>query len=87
MKRLAWSIVLTALCLPLSGCVHAPTFNILGSYFPAWMFCALVGIVFAVLVRLLMIRLKLESYARPTVLTYPCVAGFCTFSLWLLLFN
>ena len=73
--------------LTLCGCRHAPAFNILGSYFPAWMFCALVGILFAVLLRLLVVRLKMEDYAWPTVLTYPCAAALCTFTLWLTLFD
>lgn len=67
--------------------MHAPAFNILGSYFPAWMLCAFAGIFFAVVLRLIVIRLKAEDYIRPAVLTYPCAAACCTFTLWLLLFR
>jgi YtcA family len=38
----------------LTGCAvrGAPSFVIAGSYFPGWMFCALIGIVLAIAVRI-----------------------------------
>jgi hypothetical protein len=40
--------------IALSGCSvrGAPTFVIAGSYFPGWMFCALIGIVVAIAMRI-----------------------------------
>jgi hypothetical protein len=35
LKRLAIQIASLIAVVPLAGCAHAPTFNILGSYFPA----------------------------------------------------
>ena len=35
----------TATITLLSGCSSAPSRNILGSYFPSWMICALIGMV------------------------------------------
>jgi hypothetical protein len=35
----------------LDGCNGAPSRNILGSYFPSWMVCALVGIALALVAR------------------------------------
>lgn len=87
MRQIVSRVAFLALTLSLCGCAHAPAFNILGSYFPAWMFCAITGIVFAALLRLAVIKWNLEQYAWPTILTYPCAAAFCTFSLWLLLFG
>lgn len=86
MTRRLQRSVLTLQALLLCGCARAPAFSIMGSYFPAWMLCAIAGIVLAVLLRLVVVRLKLEEYAWPTVLTYPCAAAFFTFLLWLLLF-
>jgi hypothetical protein len=42
------------LAAALGGCAvrGAPSFVIAGSYFPGWMFCALIGIVLAVAVRI-----------------------------------
>ena len=39
----------------LSGCSGAPTLLVAGAYFPAWLVCALVGGVVAVLVRVWMV--------------------------------
>ena len=38
----------------MSACTGAPAQNVLGSFFPAWMLCAAVGIAAAVLLRLLL---------------------------------
>jgi uncharacterized membrane protein len=87
MKQSALLAILVALCLPLSGCIHAPAFNVLGSYFPAWMLCLFVGILIAVLVSLAVNRFQWQDYLRPTVITYPGIAALATFTLWLTLFN
>ena len=53
-RRLVKSIVFAPLLAPaLTGCAlrGAPSFIIAGSYFPGWMFCALIGIVAAIVVR------------------------------------
>lgn len=86
MKKALLQAAVVVACLPLCACVHAPEFNILGSYFPAWMLCMFVGIVTAVLVRLVVNRFKLVDYARPTTLTYPTIALFATFITWLAFF-
>jgi hypothetical protein len=43
MKRA--SITLVFLGLPLVGCARSPSVNLLGAFFPAWMFCIAGGIV------------------------------------------
>ena len=71
----------------LAGCSHAPTFNILGSFFPSWLLCLIVGICLAALVNWLLMRYKLEKLIVWPVLTYPCLAAFFSFLLWLILFS
>jgi hypothetical protein len=73
--------------LMFAGCSRAPTFNILGSFFPAWILCGVVGILLAVAVRLFFVRIKLEEQLQPLILVYPCLAAFFTFTLWLLFFS
>ena len=72
---------------PLAGCSHAPTFNILGSFFPSWLVCLVTGIVLAVLVNWLLARFKLDNLIAWPVLTYPCLAAFFSFLLWLVFFR
>jgi hypothetical protein len=66
---------------------HDPSFDLLGSYFPSWMACMAAGILGAVLVRLVLQRLKLEHELAPAVLIYPSLAAFFCFALWLILFG
>lgn len=77
----------SAATLPIAGCSRAPSFNLLGSFFPAWILCGVIGILLAVAVRLFFVRVKLEPQLKPLILVYPCLAAFFTFTLWLLFFS
>lgn len=82
-------IALLALLFPiaLSGCQRAPSFSIVGSFFPDWILCSILGIVAAALAHGLFVRLKLEREIQPPVLIYPCVAVSCAVTLWLFFFS
>ena len=69
----------------LSGCSRAPTFDIIGSFFPAWLVRLFVGILLAVFVRWLLLRLKV-AIVLP-ILVYPSLAALFTFLLWLIYFS
>jgi YtcA family len=77
----------TAAMLIVTGCSRAPSFNILGSFFPSWLLCGIIGILLAVAARLFFVRIKLEDQLSPLILVYPCLAAFFTFTLWILLFS
>jgi hypothetical protein len=77
----------SAATLLVAGCSRAPSFNLLGSFFPAWILCGVIGILLAVAVRLFFVRIKLEQQLKPLILVYPCLAAFFTFTLWLLFFS
>jgi len=86
-----WQIVGITLCMPFvmmsTGCSRAPTFNLLGSFFPAWILCGILGILLAVMVRIVFVRLDFEKELAPLILVYPCLAAFFTFSIWLVFFS
>lgn len=86
-RRAGYSAAALAALLPLSGCSHSPDFNILGSYFPAWLLCITVGIVLTTLIYWLLQRMHLEAEVRPSIVVYPCMAAFLAFTLWLVLFS
>jgi hypothetical protein len=69
------------------GCSRAPSFNILGSFFPSWILCGLIGILLTVAARLLLVRLKLEAQLSPLIVVYPCLTALLTFTLWLVFFS
>ena len=76
-----------AVLLPLSGCAAAPSVNILGSFFPAWLICIVVGVVLTIVSRQVFVATGLAPYLRPSALIYPCLAGLWIFSTWLLVFG
>ena len=82
MKR---TFLLILAMLPLPGCTRAPSVDILGSFFPAWLLCFTIALVFTIFVSLLLSRLRL-SVAYP-VLFYISLAALLTFSLWLVFFH
>jgi hypothetical protein len=71
--------------LLVSSCTRAPSFDILGSFFPAWLVCFAAAILLTVVARLVLLRLGI-TIALPS-LTYPCLTASCTFLLWLLFFR
>jgi hypothetical protein len=73
----------------LSGCAvrGAPSFVIAGSYFPGWMFCALIGIALAIAVRIGFVASGLAN-VLPFQLFVCAAFGLCGGLLaWLLWFG
>jgi len=68
----------------LSSCSRAPSVEVLGSFFPAWLLCFIVAIVLTALARLALLRLRVKA-ALP-LLVYPSLAALFTFLLWLIFF-
>jgi hypothetical protein len=68
----------------LSSCSRAPSIEVLGSFFPAWLVCFIVAIVLTALARLALLRLRVKA-ALP-LLVYPSLAALLTFVLWLIFF-
>jgi hypothetical protein len=72
-------------CSLLAGCARAPAFDILGSYFPAWLVCLTVAVLLTVLARGLLLRLQIAMVVP--VVVYPSLAALFTFALWLVFFR
>lgn len=81
------SFWLFAALLLASGCQRAPTFDILGSFFPVWIFCAVAGIIVAAVAREMLIHMKYDPEIGPAVLVYPCLAALVAFVTWLIFFR
>jgi YtcA family len=83
-----WVIHACALApMLLAGCQQAPSFNILGSFFPAWLLCLTLGILLAAGTRFLLSAVHLQEALSPPIVMYPCLAALFTFGLWLLVFR
>jgi YtcA family len=81
-RILCYAIVLAPLLL--TGCGRAPAFDVLGSFFPAWLVCFAVATLLAIICRALL-QPRVEI-AFP-VLVYPSLTAIFTFGLWLALFR
>jgi len=81
-SRLRYWFLLAA--LPLTGCGRAPSFDILGSFFPAWLLCFVAAMLLTVLSRELLRRYG--EIVWPIV-TYPSLTALFAFALWLTLFR
>ena len=81
-SRLRYWFLLAA--LPLTGCGRAPSFDILGSFFPAWLLCLVAAILLTFLSREVLRRYV--EIVWPIV-TYPSLTALFAFALWLALFR
>lgn len=86
-EELMRALPVLASCAVLSGCDRAPSFSILGSFFPAWLICMIAGVILAGIGNWALTRYKLEKLIAWPVLVYPCLAAFFAFTLWLVLFR
>ena len=71
----------------LTGCRGAPSINLLGSFFPGWMLCMVLGVAGAFIVREICVRTNIEPHLQPRVLVYFCLWGLITLLSWLLFFR
>jgi hypothetical protein len=85
-RRFAGLLLLIA-APSLVGCQRAPSIDVLGAFFPAWLLCVTLGIVVTTGTRFLLSKLHFEEVLSPPIVMYPCVAALLTFGLWLMFFH
>ena len=71
--------------LPLASCSRAPSVDVLGSFFPAWLVCLTLAVLLTALTRLVLLRFHMNLDLA--VLAYPSLAALFTFALWLIFFH
>lgn len=71
----------------LTGCARAPSFNILGSFFPAWLLCMVAGLLFATIVNWIFVHYGWDKNVPWGIVVYPCLAAFFAFTVWLIFFD
>ena len=70
----------------LIGCNRNPNIEIVGSYFPGWLICLVLGVVLTAIAHTwLRRRYALYSVGHPALI-YPALLVFFTCLLWLLIF-
>jgi YtcA family len=68
----------------ISGCSGSPSRNILGSYFPSWMVCAIFGLAAALVARVALKASGLLSELPAQLVVLLSIGCALTFALWLL---
>jgi YtcA family len=70
-----------------SGCADAPSINVVGAYFPDWLFCIVAGVVLTVVTYLILKRLQADLVLGPPAVVYPTLVTFLSLAVWLMLFQ
>ena len=73
--------------LVLVGCSHAPEYSIFGSFFPAWIFCSVGGLVLMAGARAMVARTAIAEHLAAPVLFYVGMVTFVACILWLLFYS
>lgn len=71
-------------CLLMAACSESPSRNILGSYFPTWMVCALLGIVGVLAIRWAFVKSGIDAALPVPVLVYLSLWIAVTLAIWLI---
>jgi len=80
-----WLICLAV--MDCSSCSRAPSVEVIGSFFPAWMFCIIAGLIITGFIRVVLAQRELEQKLGPLVILYPSMAVGISCLLWLLVFS
>lgn len=64
-----------------------PQINLIGSFFPAWMLCGVIGIIAALLVHRLFVRTGIDPHIGPRLVVYSSLAILVTLVLWMIFFR
>jgi hypothetical protein len=80
-------LAITLLAFSFAGCRRSPVIDVLGSYFPAWLICIVVGLVPTIISREVFIALKLNKHLHPAAIVYPCLLIVFTLAFWLTFFQ
>ena len=86
-RRLAGICLAATGLMFLTGCRGAPSINLLGSFFPAWMLCIALGVIGTLVARQIFVRLEIEPHLKPRPLIYFCLWMLITVASWLLFFR
>jgi hypothetical protein len=63
--------------------MHCFSLNILGTFFPSWMLCALLGIAGAIAMFKILSALRIDRWLRPALLLYPSIAMALASLIWI----
>ncbi|GBQ66297.1 hypothetical protein AA103196_1347 [Ameyamaea chiangmaiensis NBRC 103196] len=75
--------------LTLGGCAMngAPSFPVVGAYFPAWMICGLIGVAVAVVLRVMFVITGVDAVLSLRLFTYVALGTVAALLVWMVVFG
>lgn len=70
----------------MAGCAVSPSLNVLGAFFPDWLFCMMFGLAMTLIVRTAMMRKRREAVAFLPVV-YTTLMVFFSMLFWVVIFE
>ena len=67
------------------SCTRVPTFDVMGSLFPAWLVCLAAALLLTIAIRWLLMRLRIPLLFPVAI--YPSLTALLTFAMWLAFFR
>ena len=87
MKRIVPYAMVLLITAATCGCRRAPSFNILGSFFPGWILCTVAAVVVTAGIHFALYRRRLTEGIRLLPLVYVSAAVFFACVFWLIFFE
>ncbi len=87
MRKLGKTWLLCLAVMDCSSCSRAPSVEVIGSFFPAWLFFIIAGLIITGFIRVVLAQRELEQKLGPLVILYPSMAVGISCLLWLLVFS
>jgi len=81
------TVLICAFSATVTSCSHAPSVEIVGSFFPIWMVCLTIAVILTFFAHKALVRLKLYTEVGPVSLFYPSMVVSFSCLLWLTLFR
>lgn len=85
--KCATVIFATLVIVCVSGCSYSPSFNLLGSYFPAWIICFAIATALATAIHAVFTKARMVEELWPLPVVYPCLISFLSCTLWIIFFS
>jgi len=85
--KIFWRAVVGMNLIFLTGCRGAPSINLMGSFFPGWMLCMILGVIGALVLRQIFIKINIDAHLPLPAFVYFCLWVFITLLSWLLFFR
>lgn len=87
MNHLRLCLFMLFISIFIAACALPPTLNVLGAYFPDWLFCILGGVIATCTLSTLLSAERFNDFLAPKLIFYPALTTLLSLLIWLFFFN